>query len=266
MRRKMVAIMILTLALQACEEIIQRPVLSQQTNLLVVDAILTNEQKQHVITLSLPTPNLNQGRLPVTGAFVEIGDGSKAYTVTESQTNPGSYISEAMRAVVGKTYLLHIVYKGKEYYGVDSSNPAEPLPTISYRKTNDVSYTLNFSNSGRLANFVEYQISWRNTAACTTASCDGKVYWYDLKTIDAHEIFKPAKAEFLFPAGATIIRRKYSVSDTYQKFLRSVISETEWRGGYFDIEPANASSNLSEGAIGFFAVSTVIADTTVVRP
>jgi hypothetical protein len=44
-----------------------------------------------------------------------------------------------------------------------------------------------------------------------------------------------------------------------------MLSETEWRGGVFDVQRANVSTNLSEGAIGFFASCTIVTDTTVVK-
>ena len=69
----------------------------------------------------------------------------------------------------------------------------------------------------------------------------------------------------MFPKGSSIIRKRYSVSEPYETFLRSLLSETEWRGGVFDIERANVNTNLSEGAIGFFAASTVVTDTTIVE-
>ncbi|MEQ8425482.1 MAG: hypothetical protein RIA63_12280, partial [Cyclobacteriaceae bacterium] len=67
-----------------------------------------------------------------------------------------------------------------------------------------------------------------------------------------------------FPENAVVIRKKFSVSPGYQSFLRSILSETEWRGGVFDVQRANAATNLTEGAIGYFAVSTVVTDTTIV--
>ncbi|MBE9509733.1 MAG: hypothetical protein IMY71_02550, partial [Bacteroidetes bacterium] len=44
----------------------------------------------------------------------------------------------------------------------------------------------------------------------------------------------------------------------------TMLSETEWKGGVFDVLPGNVYTNLSEGAVGFFAVSTVVSDSTVV--
>lgn len=71
--------------------------------------------------------------------------------------------------------------------------------------------------------------------------------------------------QLLFLWGSTVIRRKYSVSAAYRNFLRSMLSETEWRGGIFDVDRANTATNLSAGATGFFAVTTVVADTTTVQ-
>ncbi|HEX8041058.1 MAG TPA: hypothetical protein VF490_18020, partial [Chryseosolibacter sp.] len=92
-----------------------------------------------------------------------------------------------------------------------------------------------------------------------------RVVFYDLKTIDVNELYKPDKAPFYFPAGSVVIRRKYSVSPEYRSFLRSMLSETEWRGGVFDVERSNVTTNLSKGAVGFFAVCSVVSDTTIVR-
>ena len=43
-----------------------------------------------------------------------------------------------------------------------------------------------------------------------------------------------------------------------------MLSETEWRGAVFDVHRADVTTNLSNGAIGFFAVSTIVSDTTVI--
>ncbi len=126
-------------------------------------------------------------------------------------------------------------------------------------------YSLALNESGENANYIDHRIDWKTTADCLPGNtCEGRIVFYDLKTIDVNEIYKPGKTEFLFPVNSTIIRKKYSISSAYRTFLRSVLSETEWRGGLFDVERANATTNLSAGAIGFFAVTSVVSDTTVV--
>jgi hypothetical protein len=44
-----------------------------------------------------------------------------------------------------------------------------------------------------------------------------------------------------------------------------MLSETEWRGGVFDVQRDNVSTNINGGGAGFFAVSTVLKDTMVVN-
>jgi hypothetical protein len=83
--------------------------------------------------------------------------------------------------------------------------------------------------------------------------------------MDVNEFFKPAEEEFNFPENTIIMRKKYSVGEEYKNFLRAMLSETEWRGGIFDVQRENVPGNLSSGAVGFFAVCTVISDTTIVK-
>jgi hypothetical protein len=133
-------------------------------------------------------------------------------------------------------------------------------------QVNGSGYQLTPEPEGEDPNYVEHRISWQNTSACVAnTACEGRVVFYDLKTIDVNELFKPEKEAFYFPKQATVLRRKYSVSPAYRNFLRSMLSETQWRGGVFDIQHANVATNLSKGAIGFFAVCSVVSDSTVVQ-
>jgi len=249
----------------ACEERIDLPIQSKDTELLVVEGVLTNENINHKVKLTLPYQSINGKGAPASGAVVLVAEGnSKVYTLSEQPAGAGEYYTPMFRAVFGEVYTLYILYKGKEYVAQDSSVPVEPLTPLDYRRVND-QYTLVINGTGEDANYIDHSISWKNTPACLPeSSCEGRIVFYDLKSIDVNEIAKPGKTEFLFPAGSTIIRKKYSVSSTYRSFLRSVLSETEWRGGVFDVDRVNATTNLSAGAIGFFAVTTVVSDTTLV--
>jgi hypothetical protein len=80
-----------------------------------------------------------------------------------------------------------------------------------------------------------------------------------------NNIFGPAKDTIYFPAGTKIIRRKYSLSKEHQDFIRTLLIETEWRGGIFDVQQGNVLTNISNGARGFFAACMVLSDTTVVK-
>ena len=44
-----------------------------------------------------------------------------------------------------------------------------------------------------------------------------------------------------------------------------MLTETDWRGGVFDVLPGNAKTNLTAGAIGYFTAGEVFRDTVVIN-
>ncbi|MEN8156659.1 MAG: hypothetical protein ABFS10_06900, partial [Bacteroidota bacterium] len=91
------------------------------------------------------------------------------------------------------------------------------------------------------------------------------IYHYSLGSVDVNRIFPPDREHVRFPPGTIVFREKESVSREYEEYLRGMLSETDWRGGIFDVLPGNARTNLSEGAIGYFTAGEVIRDTVVVE-
>jgi hypothetical protein len=248
-----------------CEEKSELPFASEDTGLLVVEGMLTNENRNHLVTLSLPYLKQNGEPEPATGASVWIAEDSTLVMLTESPQGSGKYYTPARRAVSGKVYTLFIRYNGKEYWAQDSPVPVQPLRDLRYRETAQ-GFELTLDPAGQDPNYIEHTVTWANTSACVgPSSCDGKIVFYDLKSIDVNEIYKPDKEPFYFPPRSLVIRRKYSLSASYKTFLRSMLSETEWRGGVFDIQRSDVTTNLSEGAVGFFAVCSVVSDSTVVE-
>jgi hypothetical protein len=263
--KKLLAFIFTCLLISSCEERVDFPLSATDTNLIAVEGVISNEKMNHQIRLTRPIKKQNEIPTPVTGADVRLLEEGVVHQLIESPPGLGLYVTPEMRAVSGKVYTLYIQYAGKEYFASDSSVPAEPLRPLSYKKVNE-QFTLVENNSGQDANYVKHNISWKNTQSCIAgSSCEGEIIFYDLKTIDVNEIYKPSKTDFFFPANSTVIRQKFSVSPAYKTYLRAMLSETEWRGGVFDVQREQVPTNLTEGAVGFFAVSTVVSDTTVVK-
>jgi len=251
--------------LAACEEVIERPIYGTGEPMIAVEAIITNERVRHLVRLTKPYQSQNETPIPASGATITLGAGNLSAPLVEFPAGSGNYYTPEFRAVSGITYKLTILYEGKTFVAEDRAVPVEPLQPLAYRKA-DSGYRLTTVPSGQDANYINHRLVWTHTDACQDVDgCEGKIVFYDLKTIDVNEIFKPEKENFTFPRNTIVIRKKFSVSAAYRDFLRSMLSETEWRGGLFDVQRANVPSNFSGGAVGFFAVSTVVSDTTVVR-
>ena len=256
--------------LLGCEEATNWNLDTKQTDLLVVEAQLTNELKSHLVKLSRTVTELNAQPEPVSGATVLVGTDDGVVAFLEYPAGSGMYYSDSAQAVINKTYRLYINVDGKEYGAITQMVPVSPLKPLNYYLVNEEKglYQINFQDSNEPSK-KEYWISWghlpdfeENPLSETLA----RTYHYTLESIDVNQLFKPDKDKIQFPIGTIVLRRKYALSTDQQAFYRTFLSETEWRGSPFDIQKGNVVTNLSEGAIGFFAVSTVVADTTVILP
>lgn len=254
----------------ACEEPTNWNLDSKATNLIVVEAQITNERKPQLVKLSKTVTELNETPEPVSGATVVIGTEGSLFMLSEFPQGSGMYYSDTVQAVVGKIYQLYINYNETEYSAQTRMVPVTPLKSLQYRLVNEEKnqYAITFQDSNE-ASKKEYWISWGHLSEFEDQPLTetlAKTYYYTLESIDVNELFKPEKETILFPAGSVVLRKKYSMSEGQQAFYRTFLSETEWRGGAFDIQKGNISSNLSEGAIGYFSASTVISDTTLILP
>src|SRR5688572_2674557 len=113
------------LFLASCEEKVDVALSPEDTRLLAVEGVLTNERKNHLVKLSLPYRQVNGESEPATGASVFIITDS-VHALTEFPAGSGRYYTPVGRAVFGKIYTLVIQYNGKQYFAQDSAVPVQP--------------------------------------------------------------------------------------------------------------------------------------------
>ncbi len=253
--------------LTSCEKSIKFDFTPDNKEFLIVDGIITNEYKNQEIYLSEFVKTLNQSPVLVSGAEVSVSDGEKNYSFSEQ--TPGTYVSdEKFRAVINKLFFLHINFEGKTYTAEARSIPVLSYNSLTLEQYNDTLYYI----SNQKAEFspdeaAMYEVSADNYYSPDFENYKGevKMYFYVLKTIDVGEIFPPQQQLILFPKGTEINIKKYSLSPEHEKFIRSLLLETQWSGGNFDTEKDNVYTNLSEGAFGFFAASNIISDSVILK-
>jgi hypothetical protein len=168
---------------------------------------------------------------------------------------------------------LKIIYNGKEYEATDrmipvsASNRALFLPT----GTDSTRYYLVESSSILYTPepaMWEFNISWDFLPEYSGAdldTCRARLFYYDLKVIDQGQIFAPQQEKIYFPKGSLVHQTKYALSDEHKKFRRSLLLETEWRGGLMDVSPGIVYTNVTNGGMGFFGASSVVRDTFYIQ-
>jgi len=241
----------------ACEKPFDYTPSLTNNNILVVDALITNEFKEQIIYLSRVNNSPNDSFPVVSGASVIIYTSNNTYVFNEDVNNPGAYVSEQeFGAVVDKTYFLEISVNGKIY---EASSTMEPLflsDTLSVEPYGNGGYYYvkpppEFHASD--AAMFEINIIYPDTAQYSNS----RFYFYVLNSFDISQLMSDNITPVIFTSGVEIIQRKYSLTKDHQKFIRSMLLETTWRGNAFDVESANVYTNISNDAVGLFAVSTV---------
>lgn len=252
---------LLIISLSACEEPVNWQLDDHITPRLVVEGMLTNGAALNYVRLSLPLRNPNKAPQAVSNATVIITDGDNYHLLAEDENEPGLYQTEpSVRGVINKIYLLYIAFGDYEFTAGAHMVPVSSL--MEFRFFRDPAVPGHFRilpGESSTPAYTEYLVEWQDDS--TGNYMNSLFYTYTLSTLDVSQFFKPDAEILSFPADARIIRTKYSLSHDHEKYIRSLLSETEWRGGWFDVMHGNLHTNLSNGAVGFFAASSVVRDT-----
>ncbi len=275
---KVIAILILLFTLVSCEEIVDWDYEEVSPNIMAVDGKITDQSKAHKIRLTKPVSELNEIPEPISGAEVSIlfkqGNDTIVNPLTEALDEPGTYLTDSsFQGITYKYYALQIKYEGYEFLAIDKLRESIPFETASiYTQADNGLYRVNFIY-GTFANpdaaIWYFNLDWSHipdSVFAPNGTKTARLAFYSLPSIDVNGLFLSGYETVYFPAGTKIILEKYSISESYAEFLRTMLAETDWRGGVFDTYRANTFTNLSEGATGFFGACSYLADTVVVQP
>jgi hypothetical protein len=257
----------------SCQEKIDWELEYENTLRLVVEGKITNERRAHEVKLSLPVYEINGTPRPVSGAEVFISDGDTVVSLQEDPGRAGTYLTPRhVQGVVNKTYLLLVRVNNFECTAIARMEVVTPIlvPTTYQVRQEPPLYELRFTGSDA-PSMVKLEMDWSHLAGYDTLSDDQNHaviygYYFDALTVDVNELFSPAQDRVFFPPGTRFVITKESLSAGYAEFLRGMLSETAWNGGLFDVKPGDPFTNLSRGAIGYFAATSVLRDTVVFNP
>ncbi len=258
------------LALVSCDKQVDWDLKYQEVDLLVVEGKITNEAGPHEVRLSLPVYEMNGSPEPVSGAEVEINDGDAIHVFDEDPARAGIYLSPpGFSGRVGQYYQLRIRQGGKRITAVTRMVAVTPFQKMHiYRAQADPLLLSAFITDSDVPAIVRMELDWSNVEGYRNepdSTTHAVVYHYTLNGVDVNKLFKPPQEQIKFPPGTLVYREKESVNGWYGEFLRGVLSETDWRGGMFDVLPGNARTNMQGEAIGYFTAAEVLRDTDTIE-
>ncbi len=274
--KKLLLYLFLSLMLASCEEQSDWELQTADNDFIVVDGIITNEVKYQSITLSKPVTQLNEKPQPVSGATILVSSEQQLLSFHEDSEKSGTYISDTLfTGIRNRTYTLLITSGNKVYSAKAVLEPpvlqTEFVPLTYEKNTDDNFYRItNIPTNYNPLSYAMYEIllDWSSAPGYEHAnadSCLARLYYFTLPTIDVSEVFAPELEDVTFPAGTILTQRRYSLTSEHAAFMRALLLESTWTGGYFNTAPANIPTNMSAGAVGFFGACGVMEKVEVVE-
>jgi hypothetical protein len=263
--RKIVQNIMILLLLAGCTKQTDWTITPGDNSAIVVDGMITNERKVQTVTLSRPVDQLNGTSLPVTGAVVLISSGDSVWPLAERPANSGIYKSDS--SIVGipqKSYTLQ-VHSGSQVFSAQTFMvPGQYFQELSYAKNdNDDLYHIDWKTSAfSTANpaMWEVLIDWSVVPGYENAdslSTHARLLFYTLPSLDVSQVFAPEVEKVSFPKGSNITELRYSLNPGHAEFIRELLLETSWTGGFFPTANANVAGNISNGGFGYFGACAV---------
>lgn len=231
---------------------------------LVVESILTTEQKKQSVRLSLSRTDPNGTPTPVTDAIVSVNNGQNDITFLASTEDSGLYESpQPVPALPGRLYTLTIIWNEETYTAENEMVFVSPIPQVKFNRINGPD-SIKLGNppgvfSATQQAMYEYNIDW--SALTGEDSSRAQQVFYVFETIDASGIFRPDPEPVYFPEGSRVIVKKYGLNEGFADYLRALVMEIEWQGGVLDENSSSLPTNISNGGLGYFGVCAVRVDT-----
>lgn len=258
----------------SCREKIELTLDSTYTR-LVVEGSITDEAKAHTVMLSLTTDYFYGDAPPVvTGALVEISDGTQTFILDE--TEPGIYQTDStVRGVQGREYTLIIS-------GVDINNDGKPeiYTATDLLKPVMILDSIVIEEQKPVTTPPQYKVSGWGQEPPTPDDCYQWVYYINgtlitdtlSKTIFVDDTYVngsyiPGLTMFMnvhANTGDTITVETRSLTRQFYNFIVTVMLETVWNQGGTAGPPANIKGNLSNGALGYFSAYGVSRTSAIV--
>ncbi|HKJ43246.1 MAG TPA: DUF4249 family protein [Sunxiuqinia sp.] len=263
---------VILVTLASCTKRVEMDLQAAGASKLVVWGEITNEAEQHEIRLGKSAPYFaNKPVEPVPGAVVTVADGDQKVTLKEDSIRTGVYLTPPdYSGKVGHQYHLAISHVDINEDGKMESYHAETVmkPSAPIKWTKVVynplwrGWEVMVSSESIVKDRHYYLFKVYKNGVLYTDSLS-KYWTTDERFLNANEIngttvqfFTKDKGEFVYK-GDTITIEMDGITREYNDFINGILDEISEKVPMFSGPSANVKGNISNGALGFFAVMDV---------
>jgi hypothetical protein len=269
--RSTLTYIVLSLILLSCDEPFVLDI-AQTPPKVVIEALVTDRPEYQSVRVSRSAGFYDSGETPrVTDATVLVTDDAGGefpfvHNPLGSADSAGIYVPAVPFAgVVGRRYFLKVVADNISYEASDVLSTVIPLDSLSYEKDEDEVEDPEFEGryyEVRLFakepqdedNYYLFQF-YRNDSL--TFANDTDIYYSDDALLA--ENIDGIPTPIYYSLGDTAVVQAFSISRPAYIYFNDLFSLLNGdSGGMFGPVPSSPRTNLSNGALGFFQVSSVV--------
>lgn len=260
--KNLASLFLFVCAFVGCKKVINVRLNNAATKTVITGEI-NNRPGPYTVTISKTVNFTSDNNFPpVSGAFVTIS--GNGVTDTLKETSRGTYATHKISGKVGETYRLFVSAEGKTYASISTMPQRVRLDSLTFlvgRK--DALYAVaNFQDPAGVENyyqFIEYingekLPNGRGNSVFSDRLSDGR---YISRVIyDDSSDIKP---------GTTLTVQMNCIDKSVYNYLNELQQISGSGSGFSSQAPANPTSNISGGALGYFSANTVTSKTVNIR-
>jgi hypothetical protein len=249
---------------------------------LVVYSAITTDTAAHLVELTTTSSYYyNQEPPAVTGAQVEISDDTDDI-IYLSENEPGKYYTpDNFAAVPGRTYSLRIelnepIDENRIYTASSALPPINPVDSITLKLEENwgpegIVQVQCYYQDPPTKEYYMFNIFkngvWLTDTISDRFISDDEFYNGSYTNGIGVGFLNQANTREKVNAGDTILFQGCSITEEYFNFIRTLQQEASgFSTPLFSGPPANVKGNISDGAVGFFAVYSVSYASTIYQP
>ncbi|MBL3655259.1 DUF4249 domain-containing protein [Fulvivirga sediminis] len=243
---------------------------------VVIEGLVTNESKRHYVRVTKTVDFYSEkGSVPVYNASVMVSDNqgnTYNYSYQANTEGGGYYYSDDIFAgEVGVAYTLNVALDGEEYSGRDSLRRVTPIDSLGVRF--DQEEFDDPEDEGRYYEVLLYIHEPQETEdyylfryylnGSTFKDETSDIYVSDDSFLGENIDGLATPGWFALNDSVTV--EMYSLTLTGYKYYADLNNLLNNDGGFFGSPPVNPQTNISNGAMGFFQVSSVVRKSVIIE-
>jgi hypothetical protein len=244
-----------SIAAAACKKVINVD-LNNAAPQIVIEGEVTNTKGPYQVKIS-KTVDFSASNVypPVTNATVVMTDSLSRVTETLQQTDSGVYVTKKIIGAPLHTYSINVTVDGKQYFAVSRMPKPVIMDSVTFALNYDfnnnrqINAVVNFQDPPGLGNYYQF-----------TETLNGRlipnVFVFEDRLSDARYIEQPLFNDSAYlQVNDTLLLTMNCVDKNIYDYFFSLANVTS-NNNFQTATPANPTTNISNGALGYFSAHT----------